>query len=370
MAVKMFYFNSDQVERMDNLLNEIQVMCSLNHPNIVHYFYSERRDTCINLFMELCDASLGDCLLYPEKRKQHPFQVPALLREIVSAVSYLHGRGVVHRDIKPQNILLRGVHAKLSDFGTSKQTGVNEEDLLGTHGTFRYMAPEVYRGEPHSLSCDIWSLGCLACELFACTPTFMDLRNHFMLGELNEESVVSHIPTNCPSVIYDFVSQCLHVAPEARATAQGLLLHPLLSQDDPSVAAIPTIFDARNRSRTEAFDFSLNSNSSSESGGIVDWGLSDNNNADEGTPAQRAVLVNSDLDHDGDGGLAESTGSAAAEESATKFFRSSGWGSNMSVVHGHSITQVPPTILARARMAELGTASSGDYPATDGPFSL
>lgn len=259
MAVKMFYFKGESEASINDLLNEIKIMCSLNNPNIVHYFYCERKNNSVNLFMELCDYSLADFMM--QKRRGLTIKVSQILRQIVMAVAYLHERGIAHRDIKPQNILLKGDVIKLTDFGTSRQTQ-QDEALSDVQGTFRYMAPEVYRGNPHTLSCDIWSVGCLACELFACPPSFMERRYHSQLGEMTEVE----FPPGIGGVLKDFVSQCLSLKPESRPTASMLQLHPLLSVDSAEVDAIPTIFDQKpSRKQSMAMkqsNFSLSSTTS------------------------------------------------------------------------------------------------------------
>ncbi|CCW70698.1 unnamed protein product [Phytomonas sp. Hart1] len=237
MAVKMFYFSADREDLSTNLLNEIKIMCSLNHPNIVHYFYCERKDSDVSLFMELCDASLTDVILrrYPKPPKLSVIQI---IKQVLAAIEYLHSRGIAHRDIKPQNILVKGEKIKLTDFGTARQGGATR----GVQGTFRYMAPEVYKGQPHSLPCDIWSIGCLVCEFFACPPKFMDHAS--LLGEMTSPSVyLEDVP---PNVLFrDFIYNCIRLDPEKRSTSQELLSHPFLTSSEysPDPERMSTIFD-------------------------------------------------------------------------------------------------------------------------------
>ncbi|EAN86563.1 protein kinase, putative [Trypanosoma cruzi] len=235
MAVKMFYFSADCDESINKLLNEIRIMCSLNHPNIVHYFHCERKENNINLFMELCDASLGEIII---GRKPVPptLTVVQILRQVLTALTYLHTRGVAHRDVKPQNILLKGDTIKITDFGTARE-GKASKDV---QGTLRYMAPEVYRGEAHSSPCDIWSVGCLACELFACPPKFMD--NSLILAEMT--SAVPYLENVTSSVtLNDFLRKCFQDDPEKRPTAADLLLHSIFSPEfSYEVESLLTVF--------------------------------------------------------------------------------------------------------------------------------
>ncbi|KAG8344129.1 putative protein kinase [Trypanosoma vivax] len=236
MAVKMFYFNEDREESISELLNEIQIMCSLNHPNIVHYFHCERKDNSVNLFMELCSCSLSDVIL--GRRPRPPgLTVVHVLRQLLTALTYLHARGVAHRDVKPQNILIKGNTVKITDFGTARQ-GVGSAEV---QGTLRYMAPEVYRGDAHSSPCDIWSVGCVAAELFLCPPSFM--ANPLILGDVGFMQTCLKNLTGNP-VLSNFLQKCLQLEPERRGTAADLLLHPLFAQSSSAaVESLPNVFN-------------------------------------------------------------------------------------------------------------------------------
>lgn len=218
MAMKVFD-TGDDTHRMTQLCNEIRIMCTLNHPNIVHYFYSRRSPESVALFMELCDCSLGDAIL-----KRRKFDVIAVVRQIVSAVAYLHEMNIIHRDLKPQNILLKGDQIKVCDFGTAYVGNVPMSEMAGT---LRFMAPEVYQARGYSFPCDIWSLGCVICELIRAQPPWMKRGNHMMLADLKfvELPVIPFSPAR------DFVAQCLKIDPKLRSTAKELMDHPFLSAD-------------------------------------------------------------------------------------------------------------------------------------------
>jgi mitogen-activated protein kinase kinase kinase len=115
-------------------------------------------------------GSVGSCL-----RKHGKFDVPivsSLTRQTLSGLAYLHNEGILHRDLKADNILLDlDGTCKISDFGISKKTdNIYGNDAKNTmQGSVFWMAPEVVRsqGQGYSAKVDIWSLGCVVLEMFA-----------------------------------------------------------------------------------------------------------------------------------------------------------------------------------------------------------
>ena len=128
-----------------------------SHPNIIRYFYDTSDDNFRYIALELCPASLADII---EKRAQFPdiaavFEPKRALREITAGLHHLHALKIVHRDIKPQNILVgsdgqRGYRMLVSDFGLCKQLEYDRMSYTSTTqgaGTFGWRAPEVLRGK-------------------------------------------------------------------------------------------------------------------------------------------------------------------------------------------------------------------------------
>ncbi|GAA5986223.1 hypothetical protein JCM10908_006463 [Rhodotorula pacifica] len=137
-----------------NLLQE-----SDDHPHVIRYFCKEQRDTFLYIALELCPASLFDLIDQPAS---HPELVAQLdpkkaLKQVASGLRHLHSLKIVHRDIKPQNILVStakrgqpGLRMLISDFGLCKKLDVDESSFQQTinhaAGSFGYRAPEVLRG--------------------------------------------------------------------------------------------------------------------------------------------------------------------------------------------------------------------------------
>lgn len=158
-------------EMVGALDQEIDTMQHLDHVNIVQYLGCERKETSISIFLEyISGGSIGSCL-----RKHGKFEesvVSSLTRQTLSGLAYLHREGILHRDLKADNILLDlDGTCKISDFGISKKTDniYGNDKTNSMQGSVFWMAPEVIRsrGEGYSAKVDIWSLGCVVLEMFA-----------------------------------------------------------------------------------------------------------------------------------------------------------------------------------------------------------
>ena len=164
--------DKDRIKEMVAALDqEIDTMQHLEHPNIVQYLGCERKEFSISIYLEyISGGSVGSCL-----RKHGKFEesvVKSLTRQTLSGLAYLHVEGILHRDLKADNILLdRDGTCKISDFGISKKSdNIYGNDVTNSmQGSVFWMAPEVVRSQGHGYSAkvDIWSLGCVVLEMYA-----------------------------------------------------------------------------------------------------------------------------------------------------------------------------------------------------------
>lgn len=179
-AVGLEYMKDESSKK--KMSNEISILKILRHPNVTKLLETFDTDKHHLIVLELCPG--GDLLNYVRKRRKlNEKYAKFVFRDIMKGIAYLHQNGVVHRDIKLDNILLDGRGSiKIGDFGVSRRV-IDNELLFEQCGTPAYIAPEIvrelgYKGFP----VDIWSAGvCLYAMLYGNVPFKAN-----QMGDLNK----------------------------------------------------------------------------------------------------------------------------------------------------------------------------------------
>ena len=161
-------------------LDEAKALASLDHPNIVHLYNFGQEDGFFVLAMQFVSGNTWERMILESKRLDWRLSCKICV-DVLRALEYAHGRGVVHRDMKPSNVLVRAHDgsATVMDFGIAKMTTSTRLTATGqTMGTVRYMSPEQVRGQEVDFRTDIYSLGATLYEsLVGDTP--FDGSTHF-----------------------------------------------------------------------------------------------------------------------------------------------------------------------------------------------
>ncbi|KZV92104.1 hypothetical protein EXIGLDRAFT_749828 [Exidia glandulosa HHB12029] len=250
MAVKEIRFHdvTSLPSLYQQIKDELSVMEMLHHPNIVQFYGIEVHRDKIYIFEEFCQGgSLAALLELGRIEDERIVQVYTM--QILEGLLYLHSKGIVHRDIKPDNILLdsEGV-IKLVDFGAAKVLQRNHKSIMRTRmstvalpdgmrnsltGTPMYMSPEVIKGNRRGRqgAMDIWALGCVVLEFATGKKPWSNLDNEwaimFHIGVATQHPPLPE-PGQLSELGIDFIQQCLTIDPMKRPTAEELMNHQWL----------------------------------------------------------------------------------------------------------------------------------------------
>ncbi|XP_078786622.1 serine/threonine-protein kinase 36 isoform X4 [Oryzias latipes] len=197
-----------------SLKREIEIMRDLKHPNIVQLYDSFETDT----------------------------EVHEIACQLVSALYYLHSHRILHRDMKPQNILLgkSGV-VKLCDFGFARAMSVSTLVLTSIKGTPLYMSPELVEEKPYDHTADLWSLGCILYELHTGAPPFYTNSIFNLVQQIVRDPIrwPDTMSDNCMS----FLKGLLTKNPEKRLSWPDLLHHPFVADGVLAVLSDTNVFN-------------------------------------------------------------------------------------------------------------------------------
>eukprot|EP00891_Asterochloris_glomerata_P006344 jgi/Astpho2/6344/Aster-06009 len=250
---------------------ELQIMKMMDHCNVVqlkHCFYSttEKDEVFLNLVLEFVPETVYRISKHYSKNSQRmpTLFVKLYVYQMCRALSHIHGLGVCHRDIKPQNLLVNTQthQLKLCDFGSAKMLVRGEPNISYICSRY-YRAPElIFGATDYTTAIDVWSVGCVMAELLLGQPIFpgesgVDQLVEIIkvLGTPSREEIHAMNPNytefkfpqikahpwakvfskRMPPDAVDLVSKLLQYSPVSRTTALGALTHPFFDElRDPS----------------------------------------------------------------------------------------------------------------------------------------
>ncbi|KAG7386078.1 hypothetical protein PHYPSEUDO_000670 [Phytophthora pseudosyringae] len=206
------------------LSHEVRVLSSVSHVNIMRLYEVIEDDAKCYLVTELAEG--GD--LFDRIVKQGKFperEAQKVAAALVEALHYCHTHSIIHRDVKPENVLLSGDDVKLCDFGFARQLNHQEEQASDSCGTPGYAAPEILDGRSYGLEVDVFSLGVVTYIMLCGYPPFP-----MKLAQLRTHRFNVRYPSKDWAAIHPdvkaLISKMLHVDPKERPSMAVLRTHP------------------------------------------------------------------------------------------------------------------------------------------------
>ncbi|CUG89286.1 protein kinase, putative [Bodo saltans] len=188
VAMKFILKKGKNDKELRNLRSEIEILTKLNHENIITLFDAFETQNEFVVVMEYAQGELFEVL---EDDKTLPEEeVQKIAKQLVRALYYLHSNRIIHRDMKPQNILIgQNGAVKLCDFGFARAMSCNTMVLTSIKGTPLYMAPELVQEQPYNHTADLWSLGCILYELYYGQPPFYTNNIYTLIQQIVRDPV-------------------------------------------------------------------------------------------------------------------------------------------------------------------------------------
>ena len=230
----------------DRFLEDARAAASLNHPNIVGVKDFDTADGVPFIVMELVDGWSLDQWL-KEKGKLEVRDAARVARDIALGLGAAHASKIVHRDVKPSNVLMdnKTGAAKLTDFGAAKRDRPEDQQLTAhgqTIGTPRYMAPEQVHGEPVDPRTDLWALGATLFEMLAGQPAFSatSLPRLYQAIVAEDPPKLVSLRPDVPPELASLVSRLLSKSRVARPDTADEVAEALLPFAKPGVTTTAT----------------------------------------------------------------------------------------------------------------------------------
>lgn len=222
----------DGAGMIDRLRREARIARKIAHPNVCKVFDYGEADGTHFITMELIEGRTLRALLGAGRVDTD--QALAIVEQLAAGLGAVHAHGVVHRDVKPENVMVRpDGQAVLMDFGLARSPFADHTSTAGAAGTPAYMSPEQLRGEPLDPRSDIFSLGMVAFELLSGRPAFdgptTAARVSSILRDPPPRLGAPEIPANMAPLLDEALARAMARAPEERFRSAGAFAAALLA---------------------------------------------------------------------------------------------------------------------------------------------
>mmetsp|Transcript_6986 Transcript_6986/g.13611 ORF Transcript_6986/g.13611 Transcript_6986/m.13611 type:complete len:368 (+) Transcript_6986:297-1400(+) len=230
LALKFIPKHGKSAKDVANLRQEISILRTLNHENIILMFdaFETGHEFCV--VTEFAQGELFDVL--QDDVTLPPPLIRSISSQLTEALHYLHSHRIIHRDMKPQNILLSSSgRVKLCDFGFARAMSSATLVLTSIKGTPLYMSPELVKELPYDHTSDLWSLGVILYELYKGEPPFYTTSIYSLINLIVKEPVKwpQDMEAKAPD-FKGFLKGLLQKDPKRRLQwSNGLRTHPWIA---------------------------------------------------------------------------------------------------------------------------------------------
>ncbi|CAL1533135.1 unnamed protein product [Lymnaea stagnalis] len=203
-------------------ITEPETMLQLQHPHIIQLCYvncdqiGQRR--CLYMLMEYCERGT---LTKAIANGVSEDQAITWFIQMADALTYLHSKKVMHRDIKPDNILLNSNNdIKVGDLGTARIQEFTAQGGATAVGTYCYMSPQILQGQPYKDKTDVWSLGCVFHQVLSKNPPF---KFFFWMGKQTVNFQIPPMPSSYSQGLRNLILTVLDMEESTRPSAEKIL---------------------------------------------------------------------------------------------------------------------------------------------------
>ncbi|KAG0267889.1 hypothetical protein DFQ27_007966, partial [Actinomortierella ambigua] len=227
-AIKKFRLHRHTTDQVETIEQEISVLKHLQYRHIIQFYGVHRQGNEISLVTDFAEG--GSLKLAIEDSRVAGWHTKSrIAQEIADGLAYIHHEGILHRDLKSDNVLLTGLmEVKLCDFGLAvvkTSSGGHSTEVM--RGTFRWLAPELVLSERprYSIKSDIYALGMVMWEMAAmCTVPFRTMSNNVLVAQAVHSGQREQLPEKTPTIYHHWVDLCWKQDPSDRPAANKMAI--------------------------------------------------------------------------------------------------------------------------------------------------
>jgi serine/threonine protein kinase len=242
----------------DKFKSEIEIIKSLNNKNILKFIEIIKHKESIYIISELCDYPLSKII----DKLDDEHEIMKIMYQLSQGLKYLYENNILHRDLKPDNILILNNEIKIADFGFAKIFDNNNSMLNTFCGTPNYMAPEILLNSLYNSKSDLWSLGMILYQIIYKKFPFKNIDNIIELTKHYKNSAIEFPKTKYSDNLMNLLKSLLIIDFSKRISWEELFDYPFLTnyskyKKNDTVTNIST---EKNKTTNESISESINNN--------------------------------------------------------------------------------------------------------------